>query len=141
MQCLACARNLLLAHPEVGRACLSWDPSEAAQAPLLPTASAPALWPTCHMGVPEVASDAAVGPRHLCAQQALVSSVSLLLNVYLLQLPCSPWRLLVGAAGTNWQPGCPAGAGGSGLLVSPLASSSLHSKCVFSSLPAAATFT
>lgn len=40
------------------------------------------------------------GAKYLCPLQAHVSPVLLLLNVYLLQLPCSPWWLLMGVTDT-----------------------------------------
>lgn len=58
----------------------------------------PVAWPLGCLGALWAATEA--GAKYLCPLQAHVSPVLLLLNVYLLQLPCSPWWLLMGVTGT-----------------------------------------
>lgn len=88
---LTCLCSLAQAHPG-GRA-----------APGLPLCS-PRL-PLCSHGLllrlgPALSARLPHGPTSVYTAGTCVSSVLLLLNVYLLQLPHSPWWLLLGAVGT-----------------------------------------
>lgn len=58
----------------------------------------PVAWSPGCLGALWAATEARA--KYLCTLQAHASPVSLLLNVYLLQLPCSQWWLPMGVTGT-----------------------------------------